>query len=212
MFCDYLGPFKVKLNGTTKKVYVLCFTCLWSRHINLKVCEDLSVENFIRSFQLHCFEYGVPETCHSDMGSQIVAASNVISDFIKDEETTKYFRELGMSSPTFTQVPKGNKELAGLIEICVKMVKRLLYGSIGKVILSYSDLEFLVYHCTHIINRRPVAFKESLRDTANTPCPITPEMITKGYELPSVNLIPNLQQTPIDPDWYQQLDAGNITD
>ena len=43
MFMDYLGPFWIRWNGSKKKVWLLCISCLWSRAINLKVCLDLTV-------------------------------------------------------------------------------------------------------------------------------------------------------------------------
>ncbi|XP_068218540.1 uncharacterized protein [Palaemon carinicauda] len=51
---------------------------------------------------------------------------------------------------------------------------------------------------------RPIAFKESLReeDLDFIPEPITPEQLVKGYELTSMNLLPELQGIPDeDPDW-----------
>ena len=52
------------------------------------------------------------------------------------------------------------------------------------------------------MNRRPVAFKEALRDTdinKTLPDPITPDCLIRGYNLVSVNLIPELQRHP-DPE------------
>ena len=72
LFLDYFGPYEVKLNHKRTKVYILCLTCLWSWAINLKLCLDMTVGNFLRAFQLHIFEFGIPEICLSDMGSQIV--------------------------------------------------------------------------------------------------------------------------------------------
>jgi hypothetical protein len=44
-----------------------------------------------------------------------------------------------------------------------------------------------------MVNRRPIAFKEALRDTVDVPNPITPEQLIKGYELVSICMIPDLQ-------------------
>ena len=49
----------------------------------------------------------------------------------------------------------------------------------------------------HLANRRPIAFKEALRDNdAEVPDPITSELLIRGYELSSLNLIPDLQPVP----------------
>ena len=46
------------------------------------------------------------------------------------------------------------------------------------------------------MNRRPIAFKEALRDcnpNQDVPESITPEMLLKGTEIVDVNIIPRLQ-------------------
>ena len=60
-------------------------------------------------------------------------------------------------------------------------------------------------------NRRPIAFKQGLREgNLNfVPEPITPEHLIKGYELTSLNLIPNLQTLPeTDPEWREDLNLA----
>ena len=170
---------------------MLCISCLWSRAINLKVCLDLTVKNFLRAFQLHTYEFGVPEYCLSDMGSQFVAGTNLINDFLNDHETCQYLNEQNIKSIRFEQYYKGCDELGSLVESCVKLVKRLIQGSIKNNILEYLDFEFLICQLVHIVNRRPIAFKEGLRDSSNSeeiPSPITPEILLKGHELTSLNL------------------------
>ena len=68
VYMDFLGPYSTKANKQRDKVYILCITCMWSRAINLLVCTDLTTKEFLRSFQIHCFEFGVPQKCVSDLG------------------------------------------------------------------------------------------------------------------------------------------------
>ena len=195
IFIDHLGPFKVKRNKETTKIWLLCVTCTWSRAVNLKICKDLSLKEFLRNFQMHCFEFGLPEQCISDSGSQFQAGANVILDFLNDPETQFYFEKNNIKNFKFDQYFKGHSELGSMVEICVKMVKRLIYGSITTNVLLYEDFEFLISYVIHIINKRPIAFKEALRDAADDiPEPITPEHLIRGYELNSFNIIPNLHE------------------
>ena len=198
LFMDFLGPFTVKLSGKNYKVYLLILTCMWSRAVNLKVCRNLTVTEFLRAFQLHTFEFGLPEFCISDLGTQLVAGSNIIKNFLRDHLTNKYFDETGAKPITFEQFAKGHSELGSMVEICVKFSKRLLYGAMGKTILDYFEFEYFVAHTIHLINRRPIAFKEALRDKVGPeiPDPITPEILIHGAALPSVNVIPELQEEP----------------
>ena len=190
------------------KVYILCIVCLWSRSINLIYCRDLSVDTFLRALSLHVFAHGMPEACHSDLGSQIVAGANVIADFLKDENSLEYFKEKGIKPLIFSQFPKGCKELGGIVEICVKQVKKLIYGSLGKNVLNRDDFEYLIYHTVSLVNKRPIAFKESLcSDDQLDMSPLTPEIVIHGHELPTLNLVPQLQAVDIDPSWYDNLSS-----
>ena len=214
VFLDYCGPFTVKFNSKNIKVYLLCITCIWSRAVNIKLCRNLSEREFLRAFQTHSFEYGIAEIVYSDSGSQIVAGGNTIMNFIRDVETQSYFLKSGVKSLEFKQYPKGCHQLGGLIENIVKQVKKLVYSAIKNAILDYFDFEFLVLETIHLINRRPVAFKNSLRDCAtdgSVPVPITPEMLLKGYELVSLNLVPDLQPTRMDEDlWSDDSDIVSL--
>jgi len=208
IFIDYIGPFVVTdKNSIKQKVYLLLFTCLWSRSVNLKLCADLSLREFVRSFQLHCFEYGLPESCHSDLGSQIVAGAKLITLQLDDEDCKQYFIDNGVSPLVFKQFPKGRKELGGIVETCVKMVKRLIQGAVGKNVLCLKEFEFLMHQTIHLVNKRPVSFKESLRDNEDIPSPITPELVVKGYHLTSLNIVPQLNYPNLDDDWYNNIDT-----
>ena len=202
LFMDYIGPINVKKEGKKEKVWLLCLTCTWSRGVNLKICHNLTVEEFLRAFQMHCYEYGVPQLCISDLGTQLTAGANIISSFLNDSASQRYFEEHNVKPLTFQQYFKGASQLGSLVEICVKMVKRLIFGAIRNNVMSYYDFEFLISHVIHLINRRPIAFKQALRDsTIDIPQPITPEMLIKGHELTSLNLIPGLQPLQLDEDF-----------
>ena len=56
---------------------------MWSRAINLKVCLDITMIEFLKAQQLHIFEFGVPESCISDLGSQLTAGANLLNDFFE---------------------------------------------------------------------------------------------------------------------------------
>ncbi|XP_068225225.1 uncharacterized protein [Palaemon carinicauda] len=209
IFIDYFGPYWVYWMGKKSKVWILCITCLWSRAINLKVCVDLSVISFLRALQLHCFEFGVPELCLSDQGSQLTSGARTVENFLSDKDTQSYFRENNIKPLNFQQYYKGHSELGSLVESCVKMVKRLIEGSIRNMVLEYLDFDFAVQNIVHIVNRRPIAFKEYLRNydgTEPVPSPITPEILVKGHELNSLNIIPHLHPLPrADDTWVPDI-------
>ena len=110
---------------------------------------------------------------------------------------------------TFEHYAKGCHPLGGLVETCVKMVRQILRCSIKNYVLEFRDFEFVVAQTIHMVNRRPIAFQEGLRDVSNetVPDPITPERLLHGFDLTSINLIPELQPDPeSDPDWLVNSD------
>ena len=130
LFMDYIGPFKVNINKVSQKVWLLCLTCTWSRAVNLKICPNLNVSEFLKAFQSHCFEFGIPQLCISDLGSQLTAGANTMKSFLNDPEIQLYFQENQVKPLSFQQYFKGASELGSLVEICVKMVKKLIFGAI----------------------------------------------------------------------------------
>ena len=206
VFIDHIGPFSVYLSGQKIKVYLLIITCLWSRAINLLLCRDLTVGSFVKAFQLHVYSYGAPALVLSDLGSTIASGGDLIWRFLRDEYTKSYFEEHGIKAIEFKQYPPGKNELGGLVESCVKITKRLIFGSIKNMILDYFDFDYLIQSVIHLANRRPIAYKDGLRDPDGNnpfPSPITPEILIKGRELISINLVPSLnsQSKKDDPDW-----------
>ena len=193
IFIDHFGPYKVKDENETKKVWVLCITCLWSRAVNLKICHNMSVNEFLRTLQLHIYDYGIPEKVFSDLGSQIVAGGNVISDMLKKPSCKEFFDINSMKSTEFIQYFKGNHELGSLVESCVKLSKRLINGSIRNSVLKIPEFELIIAQSVHLANKRPICFKDGLRSTdvmEEIPAPITPELLIKGYDTPSINILP----------------------
>ena len=210
IFIDHFGPFHVKLTNNKSKIWVLCITCLWSRAVSLIVCNDLSVRSFLRALQIHIFREGLPSLVMSDLGSQITAGTALVADYLDNAETKSYLAEHGIKSIKFQQYFKGNSSLGSLVEICVKFAKRLIYGSIKNNVLDYPDFTFLIEQTTHILNKRPVAFKDALRqDLEEVPSVITPELLCRGHELMSLNLIPSLQPVPDDPEFKNSSSSGD---
>lgn len=148
------------------------------------------------------------------MGTQICAGSNIIANFLDDFETKSFLELNGVGTVKFQQYCKGNSSLGLLVESCVKQVKHLIFKSISRTVLNLMDFEFLIAKAVHLINRRPIAFKEALRTApeSDTPVPITPESLVKGRDLVSINVVPYLQvsEGDSDPDWVNTSDMQSL--
>ena len=199
---DHFGPYTVKIDDKPKKVWILCISCLWSRAINLKICYDMTVNEFIRNMQLHIFDYGIGEAVYSDSGVQMTSGGNILMDLMKDHKSKQFFEEHGMKTPEFIQYAKGNHALGSLAESAVKLCRKLIGGSIKTNVLSLAELEVVIAQAKYYVNKRPITFKAALRDCAidtMVPEPITPELLLTGYESVALNIIP--EKELIDDDW-----------
>ena len=67
IFLDHLGPYFVYEGNEKVKKWLLCITCMFTRAINLVVCNNLTTEEFIRALQLHSFHYGVATKIFSEL-------------------------------------------------------------------------------------------------------------------------------------------------
>ena len=212
VFLDHAGHFEVNMGeNKIKKVWVLVITCLWSRAVNLELCYDLSTDAFLQALQMHIFHHGLPETVLSDMGCQIVAADNKINSYIlNDSEVHRFFKYNNIKVTEFEQYFKGRHELGSLVEVCVKMSKRLIFGSVRNLILSIHDFTFNMKQTVSIINRRPVAFREQLVSSEfDMPEVITPEQLIYGRTLTSMNIIPEMYPAEITN--FEKMDSDHPT-
>ena len=195
MYLDYLGPFNIKTGNSKVKVWLLIFTCVWSRAINLKICHNLTVQEFLRVLQVHIYEFGMSELIVSDLGSQITAGAKTVHTLLNDPVSSSYFRDNNMKIPSFEQYFKGCPKLGGLVESTVKLTKKLIYGGIRNNVLNLLDFELLVAKVNNLLNKRPIAFLEGLRESKELIELdfISPEVVLRGYETIICNVVPHLQ-------------------
>ena len=201
IYLDFMGPFMVKdfYSKKNQKVWVLVVTCMWSRAVNLKLVHNLSTREFLRAFQLHIYEYGVPRTCISDLGSQLTAGANIIKAQFNDVQSQEYLRQYNIQQVDFHHYDKGNSSMGSLVERLIKITKDLLYSSMRSRVLNLHDFESLLAQVKHLLNKRPIAFKDTVRvSPADEEIePVSPELLIYGRELPTLNL----QFHHRDPDW-----------
>jgi len=193
---DHIGPFTVSYNDVKCKSYIVIVTCLWSRAVNLLVCKNINNECFLRALQYHILEYGIMQHILSDNGSPIVSSVHSIQSFLDDTDVNNFLKERNIKSLEFSPYPAEASKLGGTVESLVKQVKNMIYSTIRNNTLSFDDFTYLVRESNVLINKRPLTFFESIRDTStNSIDPITPEMLLKGYDVPNILIIPQLQPT-----------------
>ncbi len=198
---DHIGPFKVKNESNEViKTYVLIISCLWSRAVNLIICDQITTSEFMRALTIHILEYGVPSKVLSDNGTPIVQGMSLLKESLDSVEVKNFLKEQNIEILTFSPYPANTSKLGGTIESLVKQVKFFVYGACQKQIHKYKDFQFLIFEIKLLINRRPIAYKNILHNLGDNEFPdcLTPEMIVKGYEIPSLSILPHLHENDDD--------------
>ena len=91
-FLDLFGPMLIR--DTVKRrskanVYGVIFTCFISRAVYLDLTEGYDTDSFLSTFRRFASIRGYPHTIHSDMGTQLTAASREIGNMIEKWNTSQ---------------------------------------------------------------------------------------------------------------------------
>ena len=201
---DHCGPFTVADdNKTQRKVYLLVITCLWSRSVNILLCDHIDKESFLRALQIHIFEHGYPSLILSDNGSPIVHGSKDVIRYLDDPQTRQFLDERNIKKLEFHPYPAGASHLGGLVESLIKQIKLIIRKTIRNNILPWRDFEFLMHKTKMLVNKRPIAFQNSLNkldDDVESLIAITPEMVVKGRDIPCLNVLQPVHEDEMDTD------------
>lgn len=115
-------------------------------------------------------------------------------------DVSSFLQSNGITNCNFDQYHKGGSELGSLVESCVKLTKKLVYGAIKTNILNVRDFEIIIFKTKSLLNKRPIAYKELLRnsDPNEIPVVITPELLIYGGVIPSINITSNYDLNDLD--------------
>ena len=189
---DSAGPYHI-LDGKsdTIKTYVIIFTCMFTRAVNLIVANDCTTNSFLIALQLHVFEYGIMSLIISDNQPSFNAGTTYVREVMSTTEIQNFLKQNNVEKLTHENYPSGASFLGGAVESMVGQVKNILYSSNEHRKLTKDQFQFVVAEAKALVNKRPIAFKNSLSDNnvEDSPCTITPEVLLKGYEVPSFNIL-----------------------
>ena len=161
---DVFGPIKSRLTrNTTKKLWILTTSCIWSRFTAFQLMSDLTANSVLQSLRTMSLRLGgsLPQIVYSDYGTNILPIhsindTNVIEELsIKDLKLVlrKNGTELRVSSPSAPW-------RQGLVESMHKVLKATFRrAQIFKHRLNISDWEHVLATSEHLVNSRPINLK-----------------------------------------------------
>jgi hypothetical protein len=173
-FVDFFGPFEIRglANKRSRgKAFGVLFTCGYSRAVHCDVSCDYSMDGFIQTLRRFTSIRGYPKSIYSDCGSQLVATDKELRNLVKGFGVEK-LKEFGADNGLKWYFSPPNAPWRnGCVESLVKSIKKCIKVAIGDQILSYPELQTVLYEAANIVNERPIGMHSNQIEEDNYLCP-----------------------------------------
>ena len=181
---DHAGPFILKLGHTRKpvlvKAYMAIFVLFSTKAVHIEVVSDLATEAFLASLKRFTARRGLPNSIHTDNGTNFVGARNDLQDlykFLSSTDAQAAIHSFLLSNRvSWHNIPERGPHFGGLWEAAVKSAKHHIKRVVGQQRLSYEEFATITAQVEVCLNSRPLGGL-----TSNSPDGISP--ITPGHFL-----------------------------
>ncbi|CAC5404639.1 unnamed protein product [Mytilus coruscus] len=172
---DLFGPLTIKdtVKGRTHgKAYGVLFNCMSSRAVYVDLADGYGTSSFIMVLRRFTSVRGYPKKIRSDLGSQLVSASKELKEVIQNWhwDTIKMFGNGNGMEWEFTKAADAPWE-NGCSEALIKSVKKSLSLAIGQSIMTFSELQTVLFEVANILNERPIGTSTSDPNEGTYLCP-----------------------------------------
>ena len=157
---DFFGPFWVKdtvKRRVKRKVFGVLYSSSTEHSVYLDLSEGYDTDSYLIVQRRFVSLKGYPKRMRSDLGSQLVCADKEMKQIIKqldwrkiDKSGLDYGMEWEFSKSA--DAPWEN----GLSEALVKLVKKNITRIIGSNILTFSELQTVLFEIANLLNERPI--------------------------------------------------------
>ena len=171
---DFAGPLLYKSgNKETSKAYVALFTCASTRAVHLRLCKDLTTEEFKRGLKEFVARRGSPTTIVSDNAKTFQATKKWLATLRNDDD---FFNYLARKEIDWRFNMSRAPWFGGFFERLIGMMKSALSKSIGRALLKFEELEEVLLDVETFLNNRPLRY---LGEEFDQPV-ITPNLLLRG--------------------------------
>ena len=178
---DLFGPIEIKdtvKQRTRKKVWGVIFTCTVTRASYLDLTEDYSTDAILQTLRRFVSIRGCPGEIQSDQGSQLIAAAKDIAQLVEKWDW-KPIQEWAVTNKIkWTLAPAEGQHQNGLSESLVKLTKRSIKHQIMNNVLTFSQLQTVLFEIANIMNSRPLGVISG--SDPESPTSITPNDLILG--------------------------------
>ena len=157
---DLFSPYTIKdevQKRTSSKAYGVLFNCLSTRAVHVDLASDYSADKFLMVFRRFVSIREYLSKMYSDNGPQLIASSKELSNMTKewDWDNVKAFVTIeGFEWFDFT--PDDAPWQNGVSEALIKSIKKAPTVSINENILTFSELQTVMFEAANIVNKRPI--------------------------------------------------------
>lgn len=156
---DYFGPITIKFGKRSEKAWIVIFACETTRALHLELVENLSTVEFIQCLKRFIARRGKPIEFKSDNASQFKLAKTVINNawyqLLNDTSVQNYIANVGIR---WNFIIEEAPWMGGFYERLIKEIKRSLNKTVGKRILTWSQMNTLVVEIEAVLNSRPLTY------------------------------------------------------
>ena len=177
---DVFGHFNIRhgkqtrANPGTQKVWVLLFSCLYTRAIHLEILDSMDTSSFKLAFQRFQAIRGECTYLRSDAGSNFMGARNEIGDLSGD--TIREVKTNWEQQGKYWDVnPPLASHFGGVWERAIGQIRHYIERYLlprAQRLLSREEFHTMLLHCAQIVNSTPL---HNSPENPNDPQPITPQ-------------------------------------
>lgn len=161
---DCAGPYIVYANnGHSKKVWILIFTCTYTRFISLHLLDTMTADAVLEQIVTFWTPYGPVDQFISDNGTNFVGAANtlmadkkIIADFLKQTSRKLESRLAEKEFCTWKFIPVQSPWFGAFYERLIQTVKRSIATSVEGRRMSRTEFNIALQEAAHRINCRPL--------------------------------------------------------
>ena len=174
---DLFGPISVKdfvKRRVSRDCWGVIFVDTVTSAIHLEVTEDYSTDSFLIALKRFINLRGTPRKIHSDPGSQLVGASEIV----KAWDCTKISEWTEERSIQWHIVPTASQHFNGCAESMIKVTKRQLTELVKNRQLTRGELDLVFSDVMVLVNTRPLMIRAGSDPIGAAP--ITPMHLILG--------------------------------
>ena len=177
---DCFGPFSItrgrdtRRSTATKKIWVVIFTCLYSRAVHLETILSMDTPTFLLAFRRFEAKRGKCKYLLSDHGSNFLGASRAKDELKAQDELLSVFKANKLS---WEFIPPNAPHFAGVWERKIAPIKSILAGSLqltNRRPLAEDEFVTLLEEAASIANKTPLS---EVPSDPNEPFPPSPDML-----------------------------------